>query len=229
MSALHAAWLFAGVIRVDPVAPLLPEPVDHRLGLDPFPRTRQHVVAHVGQTGPRDPCPPDPSPPAPRFSWGDPGTDARHARQTHADDVAPGSRTIPPHATPTSAAVAARYRGPMTRYDTIGRTYTATRRADPRIERQIHAALGDARSVVNVGAGTGSYEPTDRFVAAVEPSPVMLAQRAPGRRTRRAGRRRRAPVPRRHLRRRARVASPSTTGPTGAPASARCAGSRRGS
>lgn len=74
----------------------------------------------------------------------------------------------------------ARYRGPMTRYDTIGRTYTATRRADPRIEQQIHAALGNARSVVNVGAGTGSYEPTDRFVAAVEPSPVMLEQRAPG-------------------------------------------------
>jgi SAM-dependent methyltransferase len=66
----------------------------------------------------------------------------------------------------------------MTRYDTIGRTYTATRRADPRIERLIHDALGDARSVVNVGAGTGSYEPDDRFVAAVEPSPVMLAQRA---------------------------------------------------
>jgi SAM-dependent methyltransferase len=68
----------------------------------------------------------------------------------------------------------------MTRYDTIGRTYTATRRADPRIEALIHGALGDARSVVNVGAGTGSYEPTDRFVAAVEPSPVMLAQRAAG-------------------------------------------------
>ena len=68
----------------------------------------------------------------------------------------------------------------MTRYDTIGRTYTATRRADPRIEQQIHAALGAARTVVNIGAGTGSYEPTDRFVAAVEPSPVMLAQRAPG-------------------------------------------------
>ena len=70
--------------------------------------------------------------------------------------------------------------GPMTRYDTIGRTYRATRRADPHIERQIHAALGGARSVVNVGAGTGSYEPTDCFVAAVEPSPVMVAQRAPG-------------------------------------------------
>ncbi len=67
----------------------------------------------------------------------------------------------------------------MTRYDTIGRTYTATRRADPRIEARIHDALGEARTVVNVGAGTGSYEPTDRFVAAVEPSPVMIAQRAP--------------------------------------------------
>jgi SAM-dependent methyltransferase len=68
----------------------------------------------------------------------------------------------------------------MTRYDTIGRTYTATRRADPRIEERIHAAFGDARSIVNVGAGTGSYEPADRFVAAVEPSPVMLAQRGMG-------------------------------------------------
>ena len=68
----------------------------------------------------------------------------------------------------------------MTRYDTIGRTYAATRRADPRIERLIHAELGSARTVVNIGAGTGSYEPVDRTVTAVEPSPVMVAQRKPG-------------------------------------------------
>jgi SAM-dependent methyltransferase len=63
-------------------------------------------------------------------------------------------------------------------YDRIGTTYSATRRPDPRIERQIAAALGDARSVVNVGAGVGSYEPRDREVVAVEPSAVMIAQRA---------------------------------------------------
>ncbi len=63
------------------------------------------------------------------------------------------------------------------RYDTIGRTYTATRGTDPRIAAAIWEALGDARTVVNVGAGTGSYEPTDREVTAVEPSGVMIAQR----------------------------------------------------
>jgi SAM-dependent methyltransferase len=62
-------------------------------------------------------------------------------------------------------------------YDTIGRGYTRTRRPDPRIERQVWSALGDATSVVNVGAGAGSYEPRDRFVVAVDPSDVMLAQR----------------------------------------------------
>jgi SAM-dependent methyltransferase len=62
-------------------------------------------------------------------------------------------------------------------YDRIGTTYTATRRPDPRIERAVHDALGDAESVVNVGAGAGGYEPVDREVVAVEPSPVMIAQR----------------------------------------------------
>jgi SAM-dependent methyltransferase len=62
-------------------------------------------------------------------------------------------------------------------YDTIGVTYTMTRSTDPRIAAQIWAALGDARTVLNVGAGTGSYEPTDRRVVAVEPSAVMRAQR----------------------------------------------------
>lgn len=64
-------------------------------------------------------------------------------------------------------------------YDTIGTTYTATRRTEPRIAAQIWAALGDARTVVNVGAGTGSYEPSDRQVLAVEPSSVMRSQRPP--------------------------------------------------
>jgi SAM-dependent methyltransferase len=65
-------------------------------------------------------------------------------------------------------------------YDGIGRTYAAIRRSDPRLARQIWAALGDARSVVNVGAGAGSYEPPDREVTAVEPSAVMIAQRPAG-------------------------------------------------
>jgi SAM-dependent methyltransferase len=65
-------------------------------------------------------------------------------------------------------------------YDRIGGTYATTRRPDRRIERQIASALGDARSVVNVGAGTGAYEPLDRDVTAVEPSAVMLAQRSAG-------------------------------------------------
>ena len=64
-------------------------------------------------------------------------------------------------------------------YDAIGVTYSATRRTDSRIATQIWAALGDARTVLNVGAGAGSYEPSDRHVLAVEPSAVMRAQRAP--------------------------------------------------
>jgi SAM-dependent methyltransferase len=66
------------------------------------------------------------------------------------------------------------------RYDAIGRTYTATRGTEPRIAARIWDALGDARTVVNVGAGTGSYEPPDRDLTAVEPSAVMIAQRPPG-------------------------------------------------
>jgi len=64
-------------------------------------------------------------------------------------------------------------------YDQIGVGYAETRRADPRIAMRVQAALGDAESVVNVGAGTGSYEPIDRDVVAVEPSPEMIAQRDP--------------------------------------------------
>ncbi len=65
-------------------------------------------------------------------------------------------------------------------YDRLGIDYSGFRRGEPRIEARVWAALGDARSVVNVGAGTGSYEPTDRETIAVEPSPVMIAQRPPG-------------------------------------------------
>jgi SAM-dependent methyltransferase len=62
-------------------------------------------------------------------------------------------------------------------YDRGGRTYTSHRRADPRIAAMVHGALGEARTVVNVGAGTGSYEPDDRDVVAVEPSPGMRSRR----------------------------------------------------
>ena len=51
-------------------------------------------------------------------------------------------------------------------YELHGRTYARHRRADPRVEARIHAALGDARTVVNIGAGSGSYEPADRRVLA---------------------------------------------------------------
>ena len=68
--------------------------------------------------------------------------------------------------------------GPL--YDRIGLTYATTRRADPRLERAIHNALGDAESVINVGAGAGGYTPRDREVVAVEPSPVIIAQRPEG-------------------------------------------------
>ena len=62
-------------------------------------------------------------------------------------------------------------------YDRIGRTYSSTRRPDPRIAAAIVRALGDAEVVVNVGAGTGAYEPDDRAVVAVEPSWRMIQQR----------------------------------------------------
>jgi SAM-dependent methyltransferase len=64
-------------------------------------------------------------------------------------------------------------------YDELGTGYASVRRPDPRIAAQIDAALGDAETVVNVGAGAGSYEPAGRAVTAVEPSAEMLAQRPP--------------------------------------------------
>ena len=64
-------------------------------------------------------------------------------------------------------------------YDRIGGSYQATRQPDPRIAALIDDALGDARTVVNVGAGTGAYEPRGREVLAIEPSETMIAQRPP--------------------------------------------------
>jgi SAM-dependent methyltransferase len=64
-------------------------------------------------------------------------------------------------------------------YDTIGAAYPVTRRTEPRIAARIWTALGDARTILNVGAGTGSYEPPDRHVLAVEPSALMRSQRFP--------------------------------------------------
>lgn len=63
-------------------------------------------------------------------------------------------------------------------YDTIGLNYTELRRPDSRIAAAIESALGDAGTILNVGAGTGSYEPRGRSVTAVEPSLEMIRKRA---------------------------------------------------
>ena len=65
-------------------------------------------------------------------------------------------------------------------YDRIGVGYGTRRRSDPRIAKSLLRALGDAGSVLNVGAGAGSYEPVDRLVIAVEPSATMIGQRPEG-------------------------------------------------
>ena len=62
-------------------------------------------------------------------------------------------------------------------YDNIGINYTGTRRTDPKIAEQIYAKLHGAQSIVNIGAGTGSYEPEHIDLVAVEPSAEMIAQR----------------------------------------------------
>ena len=67
----------------------------------------------------------------------------------------------------------------VTTYDRIGRSYRVTRQPDPRIAAKVHAALSGMHTVLNVGAGTGSYEPAQTIVA-IEPSMVMIAQRPPG-------------------------------------------------
>lgn len=64
-----------------------------------------------------------------------------------------------------------------TSYDTIGVNYSALRKPDPRIAGMIGRALGSAKTVLNVGAGAGSYEPPDRQVTAIEPSMEMIGQR----------------------------------------------------
>jgi len=65
-----------------------------------------------------------------------------------------------------------------TRYDRMGMNYSDLRRPDPRIAAPIEAALGRSKTVLNVGAGTGSYEPAGREVTALEPSAEMIRQRA---------------------------------------------------
>lgn len=64
-------------------------------------------------------------------------------------------------------------------YDTIGLGYADLRQPDPSIERAIRNGLGNAATIINVGAGTGSYEPSNRSVVAVEPSMTMISQRPP--------------------------------------------------
>ena len=82
---------------------------------------------------------------------------------------------------PPKARSAQHAGGPLTPgrlYERIGGGYTRHRRTDPRIAAQITRAIGDATSVINVGAGAGSYEPAVGRVVAAEPSEVMLGQRA---------------------------------------------------
>lgn len=66
------------------------------------------------------------------------------------------------------------------KYDSIGVNYAQLRRPDWRIARMIKNALGSAQTILNVGAGTGSYEPTDRLVIVVEPSIEMIRKRSAG-------------------------------------------------
>jgi SAM-dependent methyltransferase len=68
-------------------------------------------------------------------------------------------------------------KNPAFNYDKHGQQYSGYRRTDPRIAAYVYAALGSAKTVLNVGAGAGSYEPEDRYVVAVEPSSVMRSQR----------------------------------------------------
>ena len=83
----------------------------------------------------------------------------------------------------TGGSATARSRGPRSTgdfdYESLGAGYSKFRRADTRIASYVETALGDARTVLNVGAGTGSYEPQDRYVVAVEPSASMRSQRPP--------------------------------------------------
>lgn len=62
-------------------------------------------------------------------------------------------------------------------YDKLGQKYSSYRQTDPRIAAYVFKAFADAKTILNVGAGAGSYEPSDRYVVAIEPSAVMRAQR----------------------------------------------------
>jgi GNAT superfamily N-acetyltransferase/SAM-dependent methyltransferase len=97
--------------------------------------------------------------------------------------VRAGFEEIPPFGEYVDSPLSVCYGKPLgggARYDRIGQGYARFRREDPDLRARIHAALGDARTVVNVGAGAGSYEPIDREVIAVEPSAVMASQRPDG-------------------------------------------------
>ena len=86
----------------------------------------------------------------------------------------------PPVSTDAPSAEAHPPGAPSPIYDTIGQGYRDHRQPDPLLEARIRAALGPARTVVNVGAGSGSYEPRGRLVLPIEPSAVMARQRPPG-------------------------------------------------
>lgn len=70
-------------------------------------------------------------------------------------------------------------RNTISDYDALGDTYSGHRRPDPVIQAHIENELGDAKTVLNVGAGPGSYEPMSRYVVAIEPSVAMRRQRPP--------------------------------------------------
>ena len=117
--------------------------------------------------------------PAARRVAGPPG-DQLHHRALGPSPTGPPLRRASCWARSSIAPSASPPEARMTTYDRTGQGYAAVRQGDPRIAARVEAALGDARSVLNVGAGTGSYEPADREVTAVEPSAVMISQRAPG-------------------------------------------------
>lgn len=78
-------------------------------------------------------------------------------------------------------------------YEKIGPSYAAQRVADPRLADVLHDALGDARRVLDVGAGTGSYEPAGTAVVALDASTAMLGERPSGAAPAVAGRAERLP------------------------------------
>lgn len=89
-------------------------------------------------------------------------------------------RTFPQLFRPLADAGDSRQKSEMTaKYDIIGNNYAELRKPDHRIAGIIERALGSAQTVLNVGAGTGSYEPADRWVIAVEPSREMIRKRKP--------------------------------------------------